>query len=264
MRLMLRSLYIALCQGGVDPLKIARTIVGMPLAYLELRRFHKMSRRVGITTPIRFLPNLHDKGKEAGQARGIYFHQDLYIARKIFENQPLRHIDVGSRIDGLIAHIATFRKVEVIDVRPVNSKVKNISFIQADMSAVLNSELENICDSLSSTFAIGHFGLGRYGDRLDPQGHVKGLENLQKMVRVGGFLYLSVPIGPHKVEFNSHRIFSMNWLLGVFQTHYELAEFSYVDDFGELHEDVTLDPEMIQSNCGCKYGAGIFILQKVK
>ena len=264
MRRMLRFLYAALCQAGVDPLKITHTLVGIPLAYLQLLKFHKISRRLGITTTIKFLPSLHDKGKEAGQARGIYFHQDLYIARKIFENQPLRHIDVGSRIDGLVAHIAAFRSVEVIDIRPVNSKVKNISFIQSDMTAMLDFELENICDSLSSTFAIGHFGLGRYGDRLDPQGHVKGLANLQKMIRPGGLLYLSVPIGPQRVEFNSHRIFSLDWLLKVFQADYEFVEFSYVDDEGVLHENITLDSRMIECNCGCKYGAGIFILQKIK
>ncbi len=264
MRRMLRSAYATLCQGGLDPLKIMHTIAGIPLAYFQLLKFHKISRRLGITTPIKFLPSLHDKRKEAGQASGIYFHQDLYIARKIFENEPLRHIDVGSRIDGLVAHIASFRSVDVIDIRPINSKVKNISFIQADMTGVLNIELENICDSLSSTFAIGHFGLGRYGDKLDPQGHVKGLANLEKMIRPGGLLYLSVPIGPQKVEFNSHRIFSLDWLIKVLQADYKLVEYSYVDDEGVLHENITLDSGMIESNCGCKYGAGIFILQKIK
>lgn len=222
-----------------------------------------MSNGVGMSTPIKFKPSLNDRGKEAGEASGIYFHQDLFIARKIFEQQPRRHIDVGSRIDGLIAHIASFRAVEVIDIRPLRSKVKNISFLQSDMSTELDSMLLNVCDSLSSTFAIGHFGLGRYGDRLDPRGHIKGLNNLQKMLKVGGILYLSVPIGMQRVEFNSHRVFSMTWLLNVLREDFELVEFSYVDDQGELHENVNLTPGFIASNCGCQYGAGMFILKKI-
>ena len=260
---MVKSVYAALCRGGIDPLKLYRTIIGMPLVYLDFLRFRQMSLQAGVTTPIKFLPSLNDKGDEAGVARGIYFHQDLYIARKIFESDPQRHIDVGSRIDGLVAHIATFRAVEVIDFRPVKSKVKNIAFVQADMSDALDSELINVCDSLSSTFSIGHFGLGRYGDRLEPEGHIKGLTNLKKMLKTGGHLYLSVPIGRQKVEFNSHRIFSMTWLLEVLKSDFELIEFSYVDDKGDLHENVKLETEIIESNCGCEFGAGMFILKKM-
>lgn len=262
MRKMLKYGYVVLCRGGLDPLKIARTIVSLPRAYVDYLKFRKMSRQAGVTTPVRFSPSLHDKGEEAGQARGIYFHQDLYIARKIFENQPTRHIDVGSRIDGLIAHIASYRFVEVIDLRPVKSKVKNIDFIQADMSIALDTSLVDSCDSLSCTFAVGHFGLGRYGDSLDPQGHIKGMVNLQKMIKTGGHLYLTVPIGQHKVAFNSHRIFSMVWLMQTLQYDYDLIQFSYVDDEGDLHEDIVLESWLIENNCGCNYGAGIFILKK--
>ena len=37
-----------------------------------------------------------------------YFHQDFVVARKIFERNPRLHIDVGSRVDGFVAHVATF------------------------------------------------------------------------------------------------------------------------------------------------------------
>lgn len=103
---------------------------------------------------------------------------------------------------------------------------------------------------------------GDYGDRLEPEGHIKGLANLKKMLKAGGYLYLSVPIGRQKVEFNSHRIFSMTWLLEVLKSDFELIEFSYVDDQGELHENVRLEPEVIASNCGCEFGAGMFMLKK--
>jgi len=71
-------------------------------------------------------PNLLDKNESGGTTSGHYFHQDLLIARKIFQRNPLRHIDVGSRIDGFVAHVAVFRTIEVLDIRPVPSSLLNM------------------------------------------------------------------------------------------------------------------------------------------
>lgn len=35
----------------------------------------------------------------------------------VFQANLDRHVGGGSRIDGLVAHITTFRKIEVLDVR---------------------------------------------------------------------------------------------------------------------------------------------------
>jgi hypothetical protein len=34
---------------------------------------------------------------------------------------------------------------------------------------------DGYCDSLSCLHALEHFGLGRYGDPIDPRGHEKGI-----------------------------------------------------------------------------------------
>ena len=38
-------------------------------------------------------------------------------------NNPLKHVDVGSRIDGFVAHLACMREVEVFDIRPQVSQI---------------------------------------------------------------------------------------------------------------------------------------------
>jgi hypothetical protein len=55
----------------------------------------------------KFFPILNEKFTDSGVMKGHYFHQDLLIARGIYENKPHRHIDIGSRIDGFVAHVAT-------------------------------------------------------------------------------------------------------------------------------------------------------------
>ncbi|MBM4174492.1 MAG: DUF268 domain-containing protein [Ignavibacteria bacterium] len=193
--------------------------------------------------------------------KGHYFHQDLFIARKIHEANPQKHVDIGSRTDGFIAHVASYRQIELLDIRPIESAVRNISFRQANLIE-LPEDLINYTDSISSLHAIEHFGLGRYGDPIDYWGYLKALKNIAMMVKQGGTCYFSVPIGPQRIEFNAHRVFSISYLLSLFESEYSLKSFSFVNDDGDFFEDIALTDEYIASNCNCTYGCGIFILIK--
>ena len=59
---------------------------------------------------------LQDYSDNAGQNKGHYFHQDLLVAKMIYDTKPRRHIDIGSRLDGFVAHVASFREIEVFDI----------------------------------------------------------------------------------------------------------------------------------------------------
>ena len=147
---------------------------------------------------------LSDYEDEAGIAKGHYFHQDLLVANLIYEHKPRRHIDIGSRVDGFVAHVASFREVEVVDIRPLKkSEHHNIKFLQANLME--NQNFGN-ADSVSSLHAIEHFGLGRYSDPIDIDGHIKAITNLVNLVSKGGRLYVSFPIGQNEeVHFNAHK-----------------------------------------------------------
>jgi hypothetical protein len=98
-------------------------------------------------------PVLADRTAESGAMSGDYFHQDLYVAQQIFLANPRKHVDVGSRQHGFVAHVASFREIEIIDIRPQASRVRNVAFRQADMMQ-LPPDLLNYCDSISSLHAI--------------------------------------------------------------------------------------------------------------
>ena len=189
-------------QAGFDLLKFARFMKNIPRFISDWLLFRKQySGRMG------FLPCLHDREEEGGVAKGDYFWQDLFVAQKIFKAQPSRHVDVGSRLDGFIAHVASFREIEVFDIRPITAAVTQVIFRQADITDAAKVT-SDYCDSLSCLHALEHFGLGRYGDRIDPEGHVVGLKNMARLIKTGGIFYLSVPVGVERVEFNAHRIFN--------------------------------------------------------
>lgn len=208
-------------------------------------------------------PRLHDRFEQAGITQPQYFHQDYLVARKIFLNSPLKHVDVGSSIEGFVAHVAVFRQIEVFDIRPLTLSLSpNIVFRQCDF---INppGEFRNYSDSLSCLHALEHFGLGRYGDPIDINGHRKGFAGLAQVLKPGGTLYLSVPIGMHeRVEFNAHRIFSIRTIMNLAEDEFEMLSFLYVDDSGKIHEDADLNTAVIDNSFGLDYGLGIFEFRK--
>ena len=195
-----------------------------------------------------------DKSDSGGSAKGHYFHQDLLVAQKIFKDNPVKHVDVGSRIDGFVAHVAAFREIEVFDIRPIESNVQNMRFIQCDFMNV-DASLKNYADSLSCLHVIEHFGLGRYGDPIDVDGHIKGLAGIYEVLKPGGKFYLSTPIGEQRMEFNGQRVFDVSYLLNLFKDKFVIDNFSFVDDAGDLHKNVNLSIEQVQKNFNCHYGA---------
>lgn len=220
----------------------------------QAREFERLGGRITHRFPI-----LTDYTQEAGDAASGYFHQDLLVASYVFERRPQRHIDVGSRVDDFVTHVAAFREIEVFDVRPLSSTGHpNIKFIQAD----LMSPREDLrtADSVSCLHAIEHFGLGRYGDPIDPEGHKKGLANLLKMVSAGGTLYISIPIGrQNEVHFNAHRVFSptdiLTWCPGM---PADLVRFDYIDSARGVVRDCR--PTDIQMTSA--YGLGVYTFTK--
>jgi len=246
-------------------MKIISKLIGLPSVYRDYKTLVKQKGKNSDFAFGKINIKTRDKNASSGVMSGHYFHQDLLVARKIYENNPKKHVDIGSRQDGFVAHVAVFREIELLDIRPQTSVVKNISFTQADLCHP-SFQLLNYCDSISSLHAIEHFGLGRYNDPADYYGHIKALDNIHKMLKPEGIFYFSVPIGPQRIEFNAQRIFSLSYLTDLFKNKYsyEIVSFSYVDDSRSLFENVDLDEKSISSNFNCYRGCGIFELRKPK
>lgn len=253
----------ALILIGINPRQIILFFWGLPRFLSDWRSFRRQARQDKTLFPWGVpCPCLADRFEKNGAASGHYFHQDLLVARRIHVNHPERHIDVGSRMDGFVAHVASFRPIEVIDIRPLPHPVPRIGYLQADLLSALPDSLIASCDSLSCLHALEHFGLGRYGDPICFDGHLRGWNHLRQMLKPGGKFYFSTPIGPQRIEFNAHRVFAVSYLLNLFQPDFQVDQFSLVDDAGQLHENIELIEKDIQRNFGCFYGCGIFELTK--
>ena len=86
---------------------------GMPAFLKEYREIRRQAGVSGKSFPFGKLhPCLQERDQESGVLAEHYFYQDLYVARKVFHNNPVRHVDIGSRIDGFVAHVASFRDID--------------------------------------------------------------------------------------------------------------------------------------------------------
>lgn len=229
-------------------------LLNLPRYWSQRRQWRKKGGN--ITRNYRILTDYADA---AGAARGHYYHQDLLVASLISTANPQRHVDIGSRIDGFVAHVASFREIEVFDIRALDeSRHCNIKFVQKDL---MDHRDDDITDSISCLHAIEHFGLGRYGDPIDPGGHLKGVKNIARMLKPGGTLYISFPIGfADAVHFNAHRVFHPESLFeweGI-KDVMDLQRFDWVDATGEIN----LNAEVNDAVDAVKYGCGIYTFKK--
>jgi hypothetical protein len=184
------------------------------------------------------------------------------VAREVFRRNPRRHVDVGSSIYGFVSHVASFRDIEVLDIRAVTSAVPGITFIQQDLMS-LDPAWEGAADSVSCLHALEHFGLGRHGDPIDYEGWRKGLSGLGRLLETGGMLYLSVPTGQRqRVEFNAHRVFSLPFLRDELTKGFEVERLAFVDDAGDLVTDLDPYGADAESSFGAVYGCSVWVLRK--
>ena len=238
---------------------IIKDIIALKNYYFRFRKDRNKWLRKGGKITENYMC-LKDYSDNAGQSKGHYFHQDLLVAKMIYNSKPKRHIDVGSRVDGFVAHVASFREIEVFDVRPLEKSIhQNIKFLKADL---MNPLKVTKTDSLSCLHAIEHFGLGRYNDPINIDGHITGITNLISMLEKNGILYISFPIGKtDEVHFNAQRVFHPK---SIFNYHcirscMKLIRFDYVDDNGDLHLNSNVDTILGKLDYGC----GIYTFKKL-
>lgn len=200
----------------------------------------------------------YDKYADAGSV-GNYFWQDLWAARLIYKNRPTMHYDIGSRVDGFISHLLSFgQNVTLIDVRPLEKRVDGMHFIHSDATNLDEIADESI-ESISALCSLEHFGLGRYGDPIDPEACFKAFEAICKKVKYDGRVYISVPIGRDHLEFNGCRIFYAQTIISAFRD-LELREFS-ITYHGEIeyNADIHSWDNFLEPHGVCY---GLFYFQK--
>ncbi len=199
-------------------------------------------------------PCVNDKNTTTSFDKHYTYHT-AWAARKIKEILPVEHIDISS-LTYFSTLVSAFIPIRFYDYRPAKIELDNFSCDHADITELPFEE--GSLDSLSCMHVVEHIGLGRYGDPLDVDGDIKAIEELKRVLSVGGNLLFVVPIGKPKIMFNAHRIYSYDQVISYFE-NFELIEFTLIPD--QSNEGLIINATKEQSDMQ-NYACGCFMFQK--
>ena len=248
------ALWFMRVSGAFEGLRDIAAIWRYPLFVRDWFRFKALGGKAPI---LDFYPCLHDRMTSTG-IDSHYFFQAIWGFKRIQSAQPASHVDVGSDVRW-VGMLTCITRVSFIDIRPLQIQLDNYEGKAGSIVALPYSD--GSLFSISSLHVIEHIGLGRYGDPLDPEGSRKACVELMRVLAPGGKLYVSLPIGRARVQFNGQRIFSVSDVLVLF-SGLELAELSIVDTLGKFHECVSPSEVALGQAQGLDYGLGMFVFFK--
>jgi len=197
-------------------------------------------------------PILDEKTKITG-VDYHYLYQQLWVFNNVNKMKPKNHYDIGSTYQ-MSGYIAGITKAHFIDIRPIEADIDNLELLSGEIEHLPFKD--NSLESVSCLHVIEHIGLGRYGDKLNIDGPEIACKELSRVVKKGGYLYLSTPIGRERVCFNAHHVFNPKTILK-YCKNLELVQFDMVDDKGKLHKDVK-----VKDYKNNEYSLGMFRFRK--
>ena len=192
---------------------------------IDFSKYKKINSNKNFTTKSENLyPRIFDNTVET-KLDPVYYIQGCWCAKKIFENKPNHHIDIGSQAQ-MVGIISQFVPTTMVDIRPLSVRLDELSFIKGDIT---NLPFQNdTIVSLSSICVIEHIGLGRYGDKLNSFGTENAAKELSRVLAKNGKLYVSIPIDKENVVyFNAHRAMTRDYVLKLFNG-LKLIEEKYI------------------------------------
>jgi hypothetical protein len=200
------------------------------------------------------LPILHERTASIGFDSHYVYHTS-WAARALKEIAPSKHIDISSSI--MFCGIASaYTSIEHYDYRQPNLNLSNLKCGTADL---LNLPfLDSTVSSLSCMHVVEHIGLGRYGDKINPDGDWRACNELIRVLKDGGYLLFVVPVAEvAMIRFNGHRIYTLSKVMSMFKD-LTLIEFSFFNEKKNTFIRNANDKDV----AGSIYGCGCFIFKK--
>lgn len=225
---------------------------------MEFRRFRRLLNKTQERFPVRWRDRfacLHERTPTTPFDRHYVYHV-AWAVRVLARTRPERHIDISSSIY-FCATASAIVPVEHYDYRPPQLELDQLVAKPGDLSSLPFPD--GSVESLSCMHVIEHVGLGRYGDPIDPDGDLKAVAELKRVVAPSGQLLFVVPTGRPRIAFNAHRIYSFRHVMDLFDG-WDLVHSALIPDrpdTGHLIEHPKA--ELVDAQ---RYGCGCFLFRK--
>ena len=192
--------------------------------FVEFERLAKGNPRLPMRWRERY-PCLDDRTKTT-PFDAHYVYHTAWAARCVAAIRPACHVDISSSLY-FCSLVSAFVPVKFYDYRPAALRLSGLVSAQADLTCLPFASAS--VASLSCMHVVEHVGLGRYGDPIDPDGDLKAIVELGRVLAPGGALLFVVPVGQPKIAFNAHRIYAYRQVCGYFSA-LRLRRFALITD----------------------------------
>jgi SAM-dependent methyltransferase len=175
--------------------------------------------------PVKNLSPILGEDRGHTSVEPIYFYQDAWAFERIVADRPDFHVDIGShhRFAALLSKVVT---LSMLDIRPLSCTLASLNFCAASILRL--PFRDSSLSSVSCICVVEHIGLGRYGDPIDPNGARRAVEELKRIVKPRGNLYVSLPLNDHDVVYyDAHRAYKESTVMAMFFP-FEVVEKRYI------------------------------------
>lgn len=178
-----------------------------------------------------------------------YLYHTAWAARILSHSRPQLHVDIASDVR-FVTLVSAFIPIDFYDYRPVDFLLSGLESKHGDITALPFKD--NSVNSISSMHVVEHIGLERYGDPFDPQGDLKAMNELERVLKPGGQLLFVVPVGREaRIQYNAHRVYTYDMVCSIFK-NLHVDTFALVTDEGSYIENASKEMSDMQSyGCGC-------------
>ncbi len=187
-----------------------------------------------------------------------YVYHIGWAVRQLMALRPSAHLDIGSSLY-FAAAASAICPVTFADIRPPRIEIAGLTVLGKGLEDL--DYLNGTIESLSCLHVLEHFGLGRYGDKLDAKGDLKGAAGLIALLKPGGTLLLALPLAEKPaMRWNAHRIYSYEMVGAMFAGLMEM-EFYLIPDRAETGG--ILSGEAARAAlAGQRYACGCWLFKK--
>lgn len=176
--------------------------------------------------------------------------------------EPGRVLDFGSG-NGMMALGALFagNGVVAVDLLPEEYPFdpQRIEYVQGDFNEL---ELEpGSFDQILNCSSIEHVGLGgRYGSTDEPDGDLRAMDKMASVLKPGGDMVLTIPVGRDAVHAPNHRIYGEERLPRLLERWDVREESFWAKPSGPRFEPVTREQALAEAGSASYYALGLFVV----
>lgn len=159
-------------------------------------------------------------------------------------------------------------QVTCLDLRPPKSLAfpPNLKYIQEDISNV--NLLPASFAIIMSNSTIEHAGLGRYGDREEPDQDLRIMQLFRKLLKSSGIMLLTIPIGIDTIMKPYHRVYGTERLPLLLKGWKILKEQFWMKDNSNIYFQTSREKALKDKPTGPEkpryYAEGLFLLRILK